>query len=59
MPCPAVFDVDHDKERAEAVGMAVNGFNFEGMDAPGMDYALNRYGLLHGLCAEQVNMGGL
>ncbi|GAB4824265.1 hypothetical protein N2152v2_011311, partial [Parachlorella kessleri] len=39
---PAVFDVDHDKERAEAVGMALNGFNFEGMDAPGMDYALNR-----------------
>lgn len=34
--------MDHDAERAEAVGMEVNGFNFEGMDAPGMDYALNR-----------------
>lgn len=41
-PPPAVFDVDHDAERAAAAGMEVNGFNFEGMDAPGMDYALNR-----------------
>lgn len=38
----AVFDVDHDEERAAAVGMEVNGFSFEGMDAAGMDYALNR-----------------
>lgn len=43
-PAPpiAVFDVDHDEERAAGVGMEVNGFSFEGMDAPGMDYALNR-----------------
>lgn len=56
-PC-TVFDVDHDEERAAAQGMEVNGFSFEGMDAPGMDYALNRclvclgggatvYGVLH------------
>ncbi|KAK2076899.1 hypothetical protein QBZ16_005127 [Prototheca wickerhamii] len=37
-----VFDVDHDEERAAAEGMAVNGFSFEGTDAPGIDYALNR-----------------
>lgn len=42
-PCFAVFDIDHDEERAAAVGQEVNGFNFEGMDAPGMDYALNRW----------------
>ena len=40
---PAVFDVDHDEERAAAVGKEVNGFSFEGMDAEGMDYALNRW----------------
>ncbi len=38
----AVFDVDHDVERAAAAGMAVNGFSFEGTDGPGIDYALNR-----------------
>lgn len=38
----AVFDVDDDQARAAALGMEVNGFSFEGMDAPGMDYALNR-----------------
>ncbi|KAL4419296.1 hypothetical protein ABPG77_001628 [Micractinium sp. CCAP 211/92] len=37
-----VFDVDDDQARAAALGMEVNGFSFEGMDAPGMDYALNR-----------------
>lgn len=37
-----VFDVDHDAERAASLGMEVNGFSFEGMDAPGLDYALNR-----------------
>ena len=37
-----MFDVDHDGERAAALGTEVNGFSFEGMDAPGMDYALNR-----------------
>ncbi|KAL8130155.1 hypothetical protein V2J09_019310 [Rumex salicifolius] len=37
-----VFDVDHDKERAEGQGLEPNGFNFEGADASGVDYALNR-----------------
>ncbi|CAI9087174.1 OLC1v1021180C1 [Oldenlandia corymbosa var. corymbosa] len=37
-----VFDVDHDKERAEARGLEPNGFSFDGADAAGVDYALNR-----------------
>ncbi|WOH12254.1 hypothetical protein DCAR_0831756 [Daucus carota subsp. sativus] len=37
-----VFDVDHDKERAQARGLEPNGFNFEGADAAGVDYAVNR-----------------
>ncbi|XP_057986440.1 starch synthase 3, chloroplastic/amyloplastic isoform X2 [Hevea brasiliensis] len=37
-----VFDVDHDKERAQAQGLEPNGFNFDGADATGIDYALNR-----------------
>ncbi|CAA3018196.1 starch synthase 3, chloroplastic amyloplastic [Olea europaea subsp. europaea] len=37
-----VFDVDHDKERAQACGLEPNGFNFDGADAAGVDYALNR-----------------
>lgn len=37
-----VFDVDHDKERARAQGLEPNGFNFEGADPAGVDYALNR-----------------
>ncbi|KAL5578838.1 hypothetical protein UlMin_011280 [Ulmus minor] len=37
-----VFDVDHDKERAEAQGLEPNGFCFDGADAAGVDYALNR-----------------
>lgn len=37
-----VFDVDHDEERAAAAGYETNGFSFDGTDAPGMDYALNR-----------------
>ncbi|PIN08580.1 Starch synthase [Handroanthus impetiginosus] len=37
-----VFEVDHDKERAEASGLEPNGFNFDGADAAGVDYALNR-----------------
>lgn len=37
-----VFDVDHDKERAEAQGLEPNGFSFDGADAAGIDYALNR-----------------
>lgn len=40
-----VFDVDHDKERAQAQGLEPNGFNFDGADAGGVDYALNRYKL--------------
>lgn len=37
-----VFDVDHDKERADAQGLEPNGFSFDGADAAGVDYALNR-----------------
>ncbi|CAK9176069.1 unnamed protein product [Ilex paraguariensis] len=37
-----VFDVDNDKERAQAQGFEPNGFNFDGADAAGVDYALNR-----------------
>ena len=37
-----VFDVDDDHERAAAAGYVPNGFSFEGMDAAGIDYALNR-----------------
>uniref|UniRef100_M4DTJ3 starch synthase n=1 Tax=Brassica campestris TaxID=3711 RepID=M4DTJ3_BRACM len=37
-----VFDVDHDKERAQAQVLEPNGFSFDGADAPGVDYALNR-----------------
>ncbi|XP_078433725.1 starch synthase 3 isoform X2 [Wolffia australiana] len=37
-----VFDVDNDKERAQARGLEPNGFNFEGADPAGVDYALNR-----------------
>lgn len=38
-----VFDVDHDKERSQEQGLEPNGFNFDGADAGGVDYALNRY----------------
>ncbi|KAK6123928.1 hypothetical protein DH2020_042325 [Rehmannia glutinosa] len=38
-----VFDVDHDNERAQACGLEPNGFNFDGADAAGVDYALNRF----------------
>ncbi|KAL9146664.1 hypothetical protein ABFS82_13G124900 [Erythranthe guttata] len=37
-----VFDVDHDLERAQACGLEPNGFNFDGADGAGVDYALNR-----------------
>ncbi|XP_027086051.2 starch synthase 3, chloroplastic/amyloplastic-like [Coffea arabica] len=37
-----VFDVDHDKERAQACALEPNGFSFDGADAAGIDYALNR-----------------
>ncbi|TMW93447.1 hypothetical protein EJD97_011678 [Solanum chilense] len=37
-----VFDVDHDKERAQQCGLGPNGFSFDGADAAGVDYALNR-----------------
>ncbi|GMI77510.1 hypothetical protein HRI_001420300 [Hibiscus trionum] len=37
-----VFDVDNDKARAEAQGLEPNGFNFDGADCGGVDYALNR-----------------
>lgn len=37
-----VFDVDNDKERAQSLGLEPNGFNFEGTNSSGVDYALNR-----------------
>ncbi|XWS18197.1 hypothetical protein CRYUN_Cryun32bG0022300 [Craigia yunnanensis] len=37
-----VFDVDHDKARAEAQGLEPNGFNFDTADSAGVDCALNR-----------------
>ena len=37
-----VFDVDDDVARAASLGVPTNGFNFEGTDAAGVDYALNR-----------------
>ncbi|GMH33457.1 hypothetical protein BSKO_01291 [Bryopsis sp. KO-2023] len=37
-----VIDVDNDEERAASTGMVTNGFSFEGADADGMDYGLNR-----------------
>lgn len=37
-----VFDVDNDKDRAQTQGLEPNGFNFEGTDSGGLDYALNR-----------------
>jgi glycogen synthase len=37
-----VFDVDDDVQRAASHGMVTNGFNFEGTDPAGVDYALNR-----------------
>ncbi|KAK6269015.1 hypothetical protein QUC31_013175 [Theobroma cacao] len=37
-----VFDVDHDKDRADSQGLEPNGFNFDGADSGGVDYALNR-----------------
>lgn len=43
-----VFDVDDDVARAAANGMVTNGYNFEGTDPAGIDYALNRCG--HAVC---------
>ncbi|KAJ1272858.1 hypothetical protein BS78_06G234800 [Paspalum vaginatum] len=37
-----VFDVDTDKDRAQAQGLEPNGFSFEGADISGVDYALDR-----------------
>ncbi|KAF9672072.1 hypothetical protein SADUNF_Sadunf11G0002500 [Salix dunnii] len=37
-----LFDVDHDKERAEAQGLESNGSNFDGADPASIDYASNR-----------------
>lgn len=37
-----VFDVDNDKDRAQAQGLEPNGFSFEGADNSGVDYALDR-----------------
>ncbi|TVU14860.1 hypothetical protein EJB05_38356 [Eragrostis curvula] len=37
-----VFDVDDDKDRAQAQGLEPNGFSFEGADSNGVDYALDR-----------------
>lgn len=44
-----IFDVDNDKERAQAQGLEPNGFCFEGADADGVDYALNRHASLPSL----------
>ena len=52
-----VFDVDDDVARAAALGVPTNGFNFEGTDAGGVDYALNRCALLlllHALAAPHT-----
>mmetsp|Transcript_11318 Transcript_11318/g.37237 ORF Transcript_11318/g.37237 Transcript_11318/m.37237 type:complete len:110 (-) Transcript_11318:64-393(-) len=37
-----VFDVQDDVGRAEQFGLTPNGFQFEGTDEGGIDYALNR-----------------
>lgn len=37
-----VFDVETDEERSAEEGIQTNGFTFEGADAGGIDYALNR-----------------
>lgn len=37
-----VFDVDHDKNRAQAQGLEPNGFSFDGADSSGVNYALDR-----------------
>ncbi|XP_072967076.1 starch synthase 3, chloroplastic/amyloplastic-like [Typha angustifolia] len=37
-----VFDVDNDKERAQAQGLEPNGFSFDRADSDGVDYALKR-----------------
>lgn len=37
-----VFDVDDDVKKAQAMGLEVNGFSFDGADSGGLDYALNR-----------------
>lgn len=42
-----VFDVDHDKDRAQSQGLEPNGFSFDGADAGGVDYALNRLVMCH------------
>ncbi|KAL9250944.1 Soluble starch synthase 3, chloroplastic/amyloplastic-like protein [Drosera capensis] len=37
-----VFDVDHDKERAQVQDLEPNGFSFEGADTAGVGYAINK-----------------
>ncbi len=57
-----VFDVDHDAERAAAAGFPTNGFSFDGIDAAGIDYALNRHAPNPDpirLRAQQVRAAGL
>ena len=53
-----VFDVDHDVERAAAAAFPTNGFSFEGTDAAGIDYALNRRAPappgVHVMCAHTI-----
>lgn len=46
-----VFDVDDDVARAAAQGMVTNGYNFEGTDPAGIDYALNRLSSTGGKCS--------
>ncbi|THU65148.1 hypothetical protein C4D60_Mb05t00610 [Musa balbisiana] len=38
-----VFDVDNDRERAQAQGLEPNGFSFDGADSAGVDDVLNRH----------------
>ena len=45
-----VFDVDDDVARASQQGMVTNGYNFEGTDPAGIDYALNRCGFYPRSC---------
>jgi starch synthase len=37
-----VFDVDHNRERAQREGLQLNGYSFEWTDASAVDYAMNR-----------------
>lgn len=42
-----VFDVDDDRDRAQAQDLEPNGFSFDGADVGGVEYALNRSVMCH------------